>query len=181
MTMKQFFEFIPLIIFFVAYKFYDIYVGTAALMLATGIMLAFNWFKYKKLEKMHLITFVMVIAFGALTLILRDDAFIKWKVTVIYCLFAAGLLFSQYVLKKNLIKQMLGKELTLPEAVWHNLNIAWALFFIFCGTLNVYVAFYLSQDIWVNFKVFGLMGLMLIFTFLTGIYLYKYLPQEDKE
>lgn len=179
--MKQFFEFIPLIIFFAAYKFYDIYVGTAALMVATGVMLLVTWLKYKKLEKMHIITFVMIIGFGSLTLLLRDDAFIKWKVTVVYAFFAAGLLISAYGFKKNLIKQMLGKELKLPEPVWNKLNLAWAGFFTFCGLLNIYVAFYLSQDFWVNFKVFGLMGLMLVFTIFTGVYLYKYLPKDEKE
>lgn len=179
--MKQLFEFVPLIVFFAAYKFYDIYVGTAALMVATAVMLLFYFIKNRKLEKMHLITFVMVIAFGSLTLILRDDAFIKWKVTVVYGLFAGGLLISHYGFKKNLIKQMLGKELALPADVWRNLNLAWSGFFIFCGALNVYVAFYQPQDVWVNFKVFGLMGLMLVFTVGTGVYLYKYLPQEDKE
>ncbi|RJG49060.1 septation protein A [Motilimonas pumila] len=179
--MKQFFEFIPLIIFFAAYKLYDIYVGTAALMVATGVMLLVTWLKYKKLEKMHIITFVMIIGFGSLTLLLRDDAFIKWKVTVVYAFFAAGLLISHYGFKKNLLKQMLGKELKLPEPVWSKLNLAWAGFFTFCGLLNIYVAFYLSQDFWVNFKVFGLMGLMLVFTIFTGVYLYKYLPKDEKE
>ena len=179
--MKQFFEFIPLIIFFVIYKMVDIYAATAALMISMGLMLAYNYFKSRKVEKMQLITFVMVLVFGGLTLILHDDTFIKWKVTVVYALFSIALLVSQFYIKKPIIKQMLGKELTLPENIWNNLNTAWALFFAVLGALNIYVAFSLPQEVWVNFKVFGLLGATLVFTILSGVYLYKYLPKESKE
>jgi intracellular septation protein len=179
--MKQFFEFIPLVIFFIVYKMVDIYAATAALMVATGLVLAYNYFKNGKVEKMHVITFVMILVFGGLTLILHDDTFIKWKVTVIYALFSISLLVSQLIFKKPIIKQMLGKELSLPDSVWNNLNTAWALFFAILGALNVYVAFSLPQEVWVNFKVFGLLGATLVFTVLSGLYLYKYLPKESKE
>ncbi len=183
--MKQFFEFIPLVIFFAIYKMVDIYAATASLMVTTGLMLAYNYFKNGKAEKMHIITFLMVLVFGSLTLILHDDVFIKWKVTVVYALFALALLVSQFIFKKPIIKQMLGKELSLPDNIWNNLNAAWALFFAGLGILNIYVAFNLPQDVWVNFKVFGLLGVTLAFTVLSGIYLYKYLPvtaeKETKE
>lgn len=179
--MKQFFEFIPLVIFFIVYKMVDIYAATGALIIATGLMLAYNYFKNRKVEKMQLITFVMILFFGGLTLILHDDTFIKWKVTVIYALFAVALLVSQLIFKKPIIKQMLGKELKLPDNVWNNLNTAWAVFFAVLGALNVYVAFSLSQEIWVNFKVFGLLGATLVFTVLSGVYLYKYIPKETED
>jgi intracellular septation protein len=121
-NMKQFFEFIPLIIFFVVYKMVDIYAATASLMVTMGLMLAFNYFKNGKVEKMHVITFVMVLVFGSLTLILHDDVFIKWKVTAVYALFSVALLVSQFIYKKPILKQMLGKELKLPENIWNNLN-----------------------------------------------------------
>lgn len=174
--MKQFFEFIPLIIFFIVFKMVDIYAATGSLMVSMGVMLAFNYYKNGKVEKMHLITFVMVLVFGTLTLILHDDAFIKWKVTVVYILFSLALLVSQLFYKKPIIKQMLGKEISLPENIWNNLNIAWALFFAVLAVVNVYVAFSLSQEIWVNFKVFGLLAATLAFTVLSGLYIYKYLP-----
>lgn len=101
-------------------------------------------------------------------------------VTVIYALFAGALLVSQWVMKKPLIQRMLGKELTLPQPVWSKLNLAWAVFFILCGLANIYIAFWLPQNIWVNFKVFGLTALTLIFTLLSGIYIYRHMPQEDK-
>jgi len=179
--MKQLLDFIPLIIFFAIYKMVDIYAATGSLIITTGLVLAYTYFKQGKAEKMQIITFLMVLVFGSLTLILHDDAFIKWKVTFIYALFAVALLASQYVFKKSIIKQMLGKELTLPETVWNRLNLAWAAFFIILSILNVYVAFYLPQEIWVNFKVFGLLGATLVFTLLSGVYIYKFLPASKEQ
>jgi len=178
--MKQLLDFIPLIIFFAIYKMVDIYAATGSLIITTGLVLAYSYFKNGKAEKMQVITFIMVFVFGSLTLILHDDAFIKWKVTFIYALFAIALLVSQFIFKKPIIKQMLGKELTLPASVWNNLNMAWTLFFIVLSILNVYVAFNMPQEVWVNFKVFGLLGATLVFTVLSGLYIYKYLPKTDE-
>lgn len=179
--MKQLLEFIPLIIFFIVYKMVDIYAATGALMVAMTITFIYSYFKNgKKAEKMQIITLAMILIFGTLTLVLHDDAFIKWKVTLVYAVFAIGLLVTQFVFKKPAIKQMLGKELTLPDQIWNNLNLAWAIFFAVLGLLNIYVAFNLSQEIWVNFKVFGLLGVTLVFTALSGLYLYKHLPASDK-
>ncbi len=179
-TMKQLLDFLPLIIFFAFYKMYDIFVATGALIVATAVALVISWYKYRKVEKMTLVTFVLVAFFGGLTLFFHNDEFIKWKVTVIYGLFAAALLISQWVLKKNLIQSMLGKEIVLPAPVWSRLNLAWALFFIVCGLVNIYVAFWLPQNVWVNFKVFGLTALTLIFTLLSGIYMYRNMTEQQK-
>jgi intracellular septation protein len=181
LKMKQFLEFIPLVIFFLVYKSVDIYAATGALMASMALLTAYQYFKNGKLEKMQIITFAMIMIFGTFTLVLHDDAFIKWKVTVVYALFSIALLVTQFVYKNPAIKQMLGKELNLPDHVWNNLNMAWTLFFATLGALNVYVAFYLPVEVWVNFKVFGLMGITLIFTLLSGVYLYKYLPKETQE
>ncbi|MEG3135769.1 septation protein A [Rouxiella sp. T17] len=179
--MKQLLDFLPLIVFFVVYKLYDIYAASGALIAATALALVFTWIKYRKVEKMTLITFVMVAVFGTLTLVFHDDLFIKWKVTVIYVLFSGALLVSQLILKKPLIQRMLGKELTLPDAVWGKLNIAWAIFFLLCGLANIYVAFWLPENVWVNFKVFGLTVLTLLFTLLSGVYIFRHMPEEEKE
>ena len=179
--MKQFFDFIPLLVFFAVYKFYDIYTATAALMVVTVLQIAITWFTLRKLEKMHLITLGMVLVFGGFTLFFHDDAFIKWKVTVINLLFSAALLVSQFVLKKPLIKQMLGKEMQLPDAIWSRVNLAWAGFFAVAATTNTYIAFHLPQEVWVNFKVFGLLGMTLLFTVATVFYLYRHLPAEQEE
>ncbi|MDN4130848.1 septation protein A [Pantoea ananatis] len=179
--MKQLLDFLPLVVFFIFYKLYDIFVASGALVVATGLALVASWLLYRKLEKMTIFTFVLVAVFGTLTLVFHNDEFIKWKVTVIYTLFALALLFSQWFMKQPLIQTMLGKELELPDHVWRNLNIAWALFFLICGLANIYVAFWLPQSVWVNFKVFGLTGLTLLFTLLSGVYIWRKMPQQEQK
>lgn len=179
--MKQFLDFLPLVVFFAFYKMYDIFVASGALIVATGLALLYSWYKYRKVEKMMLITFILVAVFGSLTIFFHNDEFIKWKVTVIYGLFAGALLISQIFMKKNLIQTMLDKEIVLPPTAWGRLNLAWALFFMACGLANIYIAFWLPQNIWVNFKVFGLTGLTLLFTLLSGIYIYRHMPENQGE
>ncbi|NOJ10229.1 septation protein A [Vibrio splendidus] len=176
--MKQILDFIPLIIFFALYKMYDIYTATGALIVASAVQIVLTYVIYKKVEKMQIITFLMVAVFGGMTIFLHDDNFIKWKVTIVYALFAIGLTVS-HIMGKSAIKGMLGKEITLPEAVWSKINWAWTLFFTLCAVLNVYVAFSLPLDVWVNFKVFGLLIATFAFTLLTGVYIYKHLPKDQ--
>ncbi|MGV3001563.1 septation protein A [Vibrio sp.] len=178
--MKQIIDFIPLIIFFFLYKSYDIYVATGALIVATAIQVGVIYFLYKKVEKMQLITFAMVAIFGGMTLFFHNDNFIKWKVTIIYALFAIGLLVSDF-LGKPVIKGMLSKEIAVPDSVWKRVNLAWVGFFAVCAALNIYVAYELPLDVWVNFKVFGLLIATFAFTILSGVYVYKHMPKENKE
>ncbi len=177
--MKQIIDFIPLIIFFVLFKLFDIYVATGALIAATAIQVIVTYALYKKVEKMQLITFAVVVIFGGMTIFFHDDNFIKWKVTIIYAVFSIGLATS-HLMGKSAIKHMLGKEITLPDKVWAHINWAWVCFFALCAVINLYVAFRLPLDVWVNFKVFGLLIATLLFTVLTGVYIYKYLPKEEK-
>ena len=123
----------------------------------------------------------LIAGFGGLTIFLQDDTFLKWKVTIVNLFFAVGLLVSQYVFKKNLIKQLMGEALELPDNIWNKLNLSWVGFFTFCGLLNVYIAFNFSQEVWVNFKVFGLMGMTFVFAIGSIMTLYKYFPQEDED
>lgn len=176
--MKQLLDFIPLIIFFALYKMVDIYAATGALIVATAIQIAVTYFVYKKVEKMQLITFVMVAVFGGMTIFLHDDNFIKWKVTIVYAVFAIGLAVS-HAMGKSAIKGMLGKEITLPDSVWAKVTWAWVGFFAFCAALNIYVAYELPLDVWVNFKVFGLLAATFGFTLLTGVYIYKQMPKDE--
>ena len=176
--MKQLLDFIPLVVFFILFKTSGIYVATAALIVTTILQVVITWFIYKRVEKMQLITFAVVVIFGSLTLFFHNDEFIKWKVTIIYLLFAVGLIISQYM-GKPAIKKMLGKELILPDAVWNKINLAWALFFLVCSLVNIYVAFWLPLAIWVNFKVFGLLIATLVFALLTGFYMYKHMPNDS--
>ena len=127
------------------------------------------------------VIFGLVFVFGGLTIYLQDDTFLKWKVTIINLLFAIALVVSNYVFKKNIIKQFLAEALTLPENIWARLNLAWACFFAAIAVLNWYVAFNFDLDTWVNFKVFGLTGLMLVFSVISILSLYKYMPVEDND
>lgn len=176
--MKQFIDFIPLVIFFALYKTYDIYTATGALIIATLCQLLVTWVIYKKIEKIQIGTALLVSVFGGMTLFFQDDNFIKWKVTIVYVLFAVGLLVSQF-LNKPLIKGMLGKEITLPDSIWKNINNAWVIFFSMLGVLNIYVAYEMPLDFWVNFKVFGLLSFTLLYTLITGLYIYKHLPKNS--
>ena len=178
--MKQLIDFIPLIIFFALYKLQDIYVATGALIVASALQIIVTYFVYRKIEKMQVITFLMVAIFGGMTIFLHDDNFIKWKVTIVYALFAIGLAVS-HAIGKSAIKGMLGKEITLPEQVWAKVTWAWVMFFTFCAALNVYVAFELPLDVWVNFKVFGLLAATFGFTLLTGLYIYKHMPKKETD
>ncbi|MEZ9564621.1 septation protein A [Vibrio artabrorum] len=176
--MKQILDFIPLIIFFALYKMYDIYTATGALIIASAVQIVLMYLIYRKVEKMQVITFLVVAVFGGMTISLHDDNFIKWKVTIVYALFSIGLTVS-HLMGKSAIKRMLGKEITLPDVVWSKINWAWTLFFAVCALLNIYVAFNLPLDVWVNFKVFGLLIATFVFTLLTGAYIYKHVPKDQ--
>ncbi|MEZ9237663.1 septation protein A [Shewanella sp. 10N.286.52.A9] len=178
--MKQLLDFLPLVIFFAIYKFYDIYTATGALIAATAVQLIVSYILYKQVEKMHLITFAMVTFFGTLTLIFHDDAFIKWKVTIVYAFFAIALLVSQLI-GKPILKSMLGKEMKCPDKIWVNVTWYWVAFFVACGLGNIYIAFSLPLETWVNFKVFGLTALTLVNTVVTVMYLYKHMEHDESE
>lgn len=177
--MKQLFEFIPVILFFIAYKFYDIYVATAIVIVATMILVSFNWIKYRKVETMQWITLGLILLMGGATLYLQDEQFIKWKLTLIEWLFGIAFLGSQFLGKKPFVQLMMNSALELPDLVWRRLNLMWALFFISVGFINLYVMQYYNTDDWVTFKTFGVPALMVVFILLQVVFLYKYLPKTD--
>ncbi len=177
--MKMIFDFFPVLLFFIVYKMYDIYVATAVLIIACFIQTIAHRMIKGEFEKSHLITLILVALFGGLTLILHDEVFIKWKPTVINLLFAGVFIGSQFIGKKTIIERMMGSNLTLPADVWIKLNMAWALFFVFLGSLNIYVAFSFDTDTWVNFKLFGLMGLTFIFIIAQSFYLMPHLKEQE--
>ncbi|MEI6858740.1 MAG: septation protein A [Shewanella sp.] len=175
--MKQLLDFLPLVIFFAVYKLFDIYMASGALIAATALQLIITYALYKKIEKMHIVTFVMVTFFGTLTLVFHDDTFIKWKVTAVYALFAIALTVSQFI-NKSILKSMLGKELVVEDKIWAHVTWYWVIFFISCALINIYVAFSLPLETWINFKVFGLTALTLLNTVVTMVYLFKHMPEE---
>jgi intracellular septation protein len=177
--MKVFLEYFPLFIFFIVNSIAGIYWATASLIAAAFIQIFYFIIKKEKIPAKQWIIFGLIVVFGGLTIYLQNDAFLKWKVTIINAFFAGALLVSNTFFKKNIIKEFLGESLSLPENIWSRLNLAWAMFFLFCAGLNYYVAFSYDLDTWVNFKVFGLTGLMFIFSITSILLLYKYLPQEE--
>lgn len=179
--MRAVLEYIPLVVFLIFYKFADLYWATGSLIVTSALQILYYLIKKEKVPTRNWIFFGLIAVFGGLTIFFHDDTFIKWKVTIINEFFAIALLVSQYVFKKNIIKQFLSESLTLPETIWTKLNLAWAIFFALCGALNLYIAFNFELDTWVNFKVFGLTGLTLVFAVGSIFSLYKYLPQESEE
>lgn len=178
--MKQLLEFIPVILFFIAYKFYDIYVATAVVIVATLVQVAFTWFKYRKVEVMQWVTLALILVMGGATLYLHDEQFIKWKLSIIEWAFGIAFIGSQYVGEKPFIERMMSGSLDLPKAIWKRLNALWGVFFLSVGFINVYVMYHYNTDEWVTFKTFGVPGLMIAFIFIQMAYLYKHIPTTEK-
>ena len=177
--MKQLFEFIPIILFFVVYKFYDIYIATEVIIVATILQTAYAWFKHRKVESMQWITLGLVIVFGGATIYLHDEQYLKWKFSIIEWLFGLAFLGSQFFGKKTFIERMMGTNLTLPPVIWKRLNFSWAAFFILVGFINIYVMFNYNTDDWVTFKTFIAPALMVVFMVVQMAFLYKYLPEAE--
>lgn len=173
--MKFLFDLFPVILFFAAFKVYDIFVATAVAIVATLAQIVWAWYRHRQVDNMMWVSLVIIILFGGATLLFQDEDFIKWKPTVLYWLMAIILGASSLIFKNNLIRAMLGKQMVLPSLVWQRLNISWFVFFLFMGCVNLYIAFSFSVDTWVNFKLFGSMGLMLVFVILQIAMLNKYL------
>jgi len=178
--MKLLFDLFPVILFFITYKLVDIYAATAAAIMATFLQVGWSWFRHRKVDNLLWVSLALIVTFGGATLFLQDEAFIKWKPTVLYWLFACVLLISQVFYKKNLIQSMLSAQLKLPEVIWTRLNRNWMVFFAAMGAINLYVAFSYSTEFWVNFKLFGFTGLMLVFVILQGLFLAKYAEAQDE-
>ncbi len=214
--MKQILDFLPIVLFFIIFKFYldlpdaliigindllpimaltpgesgdAIYLATLTAIIATLIQVALSALIVKKVEKMPIITLVLLIVFGGATLALKNPVFIQWKPTAINWLFAIIFLGSHFIGDKPLVQRMMGKALDIDDAtIWTRLNLAWVGFFIVSGLANVLVApeidplnFNFSLDTWVEFKLFGLLGLTIIFVLAQAFYLARYMPSENKE
>jgi intracellular septation protein len=177
--MKFLFDLFPVILFFVAFKFFGIYPATAVAIGATFVQIGWVWYRHRKIDNMLWVSFGVIVVFGGATLLLHDETFIKWKPTVLYWLFGVVLLTAEIGFRKNLIKAMMEKQMALPDAVWRKLLMSWAGFFTVMGALNLYVAFNYSTDAWVNFKLFGGMGLMLVFVVLQALMLAKYVDNKE--
>ena len=179
--MKFLFDLFPVILFFIAFKLQGIYVATAVAIAASFAQIGWLWLRGRKINMMLWVSLAIIVVFGSATLLLHDEMFIKWKPTVLYWLFASVLGGSALFFRKNLMRSMLAEQIQLPDPAWTKLNFSWAGFFACMGVLNLYVAFNFPTDTWVNFKLFGGMGLMLAFVIGQGLFLAKYVePKESK-
>ncbi len=175
--MKFLFDFFPVILFFVAFKLSDIFVATGVAIAATVVQIGWVLARRRKVSNMQWASLAIIGVFGGATLILRDETFIKWKPSVLYWL--AGVVFiGALAFKTNLVKAVMSEGITLPEPIWTRLCVAWGVFFLFKGTLNLWVAYNFSTETWVNFKLFGGMGLMIAFVIAQALWLSRYIQDE---
>ena len=199
---KTLFDLFPVILFFIVFKLagknpeaaqalvasigyvadpkqLPILLSTAAAMIATAAQIAWVKWHHGKVDTMLWISFSIIAVLGGATLLLHDDNFIKWKPTILYWVFSLVLLISNAFFKKNLMQKLLQEKLTLPDRTWGIVNLSWSLFFFLLGIVNLYVAFNYSTDTWVNFKLFGATGMMLVFVLLQALALSKYMEKEN--
>lgn len=177
--MKLLLDFFPIILFFAAFKLAGIYVATGIAIVATILQIAYLRFKTGKVEPMQWVSLGVIVLFGGATLIAHNDTFIKWKPTVLYWLMGAALLLGQLVFKKNLLKTLMGAQMQMPDEAWRLANWSWVGFFTAMGGLNLWVAYNFDTDTWVNFKLFGGMGLMLVFVIGQALFLSRYMKADE--
>jgi len=179
--MKLLLDFLPVIIFFTVYKFSgDIILATAVLIPATLLQMAYTWFRTHRIEKMQLVTLGLVIVLGGATVLFDNKAFIQWKPTVVNWLFAAAFLISQFIGNKPIVQRLMESSIELPTRVWSRLNIGWVAFFIIMGIANLAVVYTLSEEAWVNFKLFGMLGCTLVFIIGQGFYISRHMPEQSE-
>jgi len=179
--MKFLFDMFPVILFFVAYKLFDIYVATAVAIAATLAQMAWTKFQGRKIDNTMITSAVIIVVFGGATLFLHDESYIKIKPTVLYWLFAIGLVVANVFFRKNLIRGLMEHQISMADRIWDKLNLAWAIFFALLGALNLYFALNFSTDAWVDFKLFGTMGLMFLFFVGQALVLDKHMTAKDTD
>lgn len=187
--MKLLFDFFPILLFFIAYKVWDIYAATAVAIAASVVQVGAHWWRHRRLENMHLVTLGLVVVLGGATLLLHDNRFIMWKPTLVNWLFALAFLGSHFIGEKTLVQRIMGGQISLPAPVWNRLNWSWVVFFLLLGAANLYVAFYFAPElaaeereaIWVNFKLFGMMGLTFAFIIAQALYMARYMRDPTEK
>jgi intracellular septation protein len=208
--MKILFDFLPIILFFGAFKFADgrkewaaqfatqhlgflvaggvvgpgeapVLLATVVVVIATLAQVAYLLARGRKVDTMLWVSLILVVVLGGLTVWFHSETFIKWKPTLLYWVMAAAFLLAPLLFGKNLLRTLMGEQLQLPDSVWNRLNWAWIGFFSVMGALNLWVAYTFATDTWVNFKLFGAMGLMFVFVIAQGLFISKYLPEEEEK
>ena len=177
--MQLFFDFLPVLAFFTAYKLGGIYVATSTLMAAMVLLCAVTWLRQRKIGGILLTSTILALVAGSATLILHNPTFVKWKLTALDWLFALVFLLAPYFIKQTLVERLMGASIKLSASHWRTLNWMWIAFFVFTGGLNVYVLSHYDEATWVKFKMFGTLGLTIVFVILQAIWLATKMPKED--
>lgn len=178
--MKLLVDFLPVVIFFIVYKFFGIYAATASAIGISVIQVAVSWFKDRHVSNLQWISLILLVVLGGGTLFLHNEMLIKWKPTVLNWTFAIAFIATQLFTEKPLIQRLMESNISLPKQVWLTLNMSWTIFFIVMGILNLLVAYHFDTNVWVNFKLFGMLGLTIVFAVLQAIYLSRHVRSESQ-
>ena len=179
--MKLLFDFFPILLFFLTFKAWGIYAATVVAIVTTVLQIAWRWRTRGHVEPMQWVSLGVIVVFGGATLLTQDEMFIKCKPTALYWLMSGALWVGHWVFKRNFLRQLLNAQMALPDTVWQGLLHSWAAFFAVMGALNLWVAFHFDTDTWVNFKLFGGIGLMLVFVVLQGLFLSRHIQENPSE
>lgn len=177
--MKFLFDLFPILVFFIAYLLGGIYTATLATIVASGIQVAIQWIQHKKVERAVLLTFISILLLGGATLLFHNPMLIKWKPTAVYLIFGLGILGARCFKHKSSTQALLGKQAQMADKHWKKLDIAAVCFFLFQAVLNLLVAYNFSTQTWVYYKLFGTMGMTLVFAFVLAYYLYRHAKTPD--
>lgn len=180
--MQFIYEFVPVLLFFLAFKFYDIYVATVVGIVATSIQVAITRLWFRRWDKKELITLAVFLVFGGLTLYFHNPIFVKWKPTIIFWLFAVVILIStltQRPLMQRLMENALQNKDLVPSQIWRRLNLIWAVFFLALGCVNLYVAYTFSNNAWVNFKFYGITSALFVLSIIQAVYLIRFYDDKN--
>jgi intracellular septation protein len=181
--MQLLFAFLPLIAFYAGYKLSDgnFFIATGVLIVVVLTQVTVEWLRHRKVSSMLLVTAVLVVIFGGLTLIIHDKIFLQWKFSIVNWLFSAAFLASHFFGEQPLVQRLMGENVTLERSQWLRLSWAWVIYFLVMGTLNLYVAYNFEETVWVNFKMYGTIGLTLLFALAQGFWLASKMQQTESQ
>ena len=218
--MKFLLDFGPIVLFFIVYKYYGLYAAIYAMIASTFVQIMYSRVTTGKFVTLQVLTFALLVVFGGISIVLRDPAFVMWKVSVLYVIFAAVLIGSNYIGSKTLLERMMGKELQLPRNIWVNLTWFWSTGFIIIAIINAFfvntalsarnlflnsgsivdpkidlknfdcsqspleslcIIAQSSEESWVNFKLFGTLGLTLVLIIITVLMLSKHIKEKQTD
>lgn len=178
--MYAFLDFVPVVVFFVVYRYYDIYAATLALIISMGALILFQWLHKRTVSKMLLVSGGFAAVLGGITLWQRDPLFLQWKPTIVYWIFAVVLLVTDAFMRENVFQKALGEVVKAQRSAWRVLNAIWIVVFAVMGIANLYVAFTFDMDTWVDFKLYSAIGITALSLLVTGLFVYRYLPQDER-